>query len=73
MIPPFDIFRVATDGHLMWQAIAETLEVARLKVKTLMDAQPGDYVIYSQHTGHKMVVKADGSIVASLERTREGL
>jgi hypothetical protein len=31
----------------------------------LMDEQPGDYVICSQRTGHKMVVKADGSITGS--------
>ena len=66
MIPPFDIFRVETDGQLTWQATAETLDVARLRVKTLMDAQPGDYVIYSQETGHKMTVKADGSVIGSL-------
>ena len=63
MIPPFDIFRVETNGGLVWQAIAESLDVARLKVKMLMDEQPGDYIIRSQHTGHKIVVKADGSIV----------
>jgi hypothetical protein len=65
MIPPFDIFRVEHEAGLMWQAIAESLDVARLKVKMLMDEQPGDYVIRSQHTGHKMLVKADGSIVGS--------
>ncbi len=68
MIPPFDIFGVETDGHLMWKAVAETLDVARLRIKTLMDAQPRDYVIYSQQTGHKMVIKADGSIVGSPEK-----
>ena len=66
MIPPFDIFHVQPDGALVWQAIAGSLDVARLKVKVLMDEQPGDYVIRSQHTGHKMVVKADGSIVDEL-------
>jgi hypothetical protein len=68
MIPPFDIFRVETDGHLMWQGKAETLDVARLKVKMLMDEVPGNYVIYSQQTGHKMIIKADGSIVGSTEK-----
>ena len=65
MIPPFDIFRVEHEAGLMWQAVAESLVVARLKVKMLMDEQPGDYIIRSQHTGHKIVVKADGSIVGS--------
>lgn len=67
MIPPFDIFYVETDGELIWQCRAETLEIARLRVKTLLAVQPpGDYVICSQQTGHKMTVKADGSIVPFL-------
>jgi hypothetical protein len=65
MIPPFDIFSVQTAGGLIWQATAETLDVARLRVKTLTDAQPGDYVICSQATGHTITVKADGSVTGS--------
>ena len=61
MIPPFDIFRVESNGHLVWQGIAETLDVARLHIKILMVGQPGDYVIHSQQTGHKTIVKVDGS------------
>jgi hypothetical protein len=61
LIPPFDIFRVESDGHLVWKDTAETLDLARLRIKILMVSQPGDYVIYSQQTTHKMVVRADGS------------
>ena len=62
MIPPFDIFRISFSRALVRKGTAETLEVARLRIKTLMDAEPGDYVIYSRQTGHHMVVKADGSV-----------
>jgi hypothetical protein len=62
MTPPFDLFRIEND-RLVRQGTAETLDVARLHVKILMVGQPGDYVICSQQTGHKMVIKADGSIV----------
>ena len=61
MIPPFDIFRVGIDGRLVWQGIAETLDIARLHIKILMAGQPGGYVIHSQKTGHKTIVKTDGS------------
>ena len=64
MIPPFDIFSVQGNGELLWEAMAESLEVARLRVKTLMDVQPAEYVICSQKTGHKMAIKPDGSITA---------
>ena len=63
MLPPFDIFRVETDGHLVWKDTAETLDLARLRIKILMVLSPGDFVIYSQETGHKTVVKSDGSII----------
>ncbi len=62
MIPPFDIFRVEIDGHLVSKGTAETLDLARLRTKILMDSEPADYLIQSQQTGHKIVVKADGSI-----------
>ena len=62
MIPPFDIFRVEIDGHLVWKGAAKTLDVARLRIKILIDSEPADYLIHSQQTGHKIVVKADGSI-----------
>jgi hypothetical protein len=62
MIPPFDIFRVEIDGHLVWKGTAKTLDVARLRIKILIDSEPADYLIHSQQTGHKIVVKADGSI-----------
>jgi FtsP/CotA-like multicopper oxidase with cupredoxin domain len=63
MVPPFDIFRVETDGHLAWKDTAETLDLARLRIRILAVAEPGDYVIYSQETGHKTVVRSDGSTV----------
>ena len=68
MIPPFDIFRVESDGHLVWKDTAITLALARLRIKILMVAGPGDYVIYSQETEHKTVIKADGSILGPAER-----
>ena len=63
MIPPFDIFLVdSDDGQLVRKGTVETLDVARLRIKILMASEPGDYVIYSQQTGHHVVVKADGSV-----------
>jgi hypothetical protein len=63
MVPPFDIFRVESDGHLAWKDTAETLDLARLRIKILAVSEGGDYVIYSQETGHKTVVRSDGTTV----------
>ena len=62
MVPPFDIFRVESDGHLAWKDTGTTFELARLRIKILMVTEPGDYVIYSQETGHKTVIKPEGLI-----------
>ena len=56
MVPPFDIFRVTSDGQLIWKAAAEDLETAHRRIKLLMAVEPGDYVIFSQETGHQTVV-----------------
>lgn len=59
MLPPLDIFRVESDGHLLWKAAAETLDAARRRIKILMASEPADYVIYSQQTGHKTLIRAE--------------
>ena len=57
MNPPLDIFRVDSNGNLIWRTTAETLEAARSRVGILMTSEPGDYLIYSQKTGHKTIVR----------------
>ena len=57
MNPPLDIFRVDSDGKLVWQTTGETLDAARRRVGILMTSEPGDYVIYDQKTGYKTIVR----------------
>jgi hypothetical protein len=61
MTQTLDIFTVEEDGSLVWKGTAENLEVAKLSVKVLIATLPADYVVFSQATGHKTVIKADGS------------
>ena len=63
MLAPLDIFVVAEDGKLLWKGAAENLEVAKSSIKNLMSSAPADYVIYSQRTGNKTTIKADGSMI----------
>jgi len=58
VFPHLDIFRVESDGQLIWRAAAETSDAAQRRVKILMASEPGDYVIYSQETGDKTLVRA---------------
>lgn len=45
MFPPYNIFRVQSDGSLRWMEAAEDMERAKALVKGLAAASPGEYVI----------------------------
>ena len=60
MLPPLDVF-LQTDEGILWQGSAENFDIAKLSVQKLMASTPGTYVIYSQTTGAKTTIKADGS------------
>jgi hypothetical protein len=63
----FDIFYLRADGQLIWQCTAATLSFAKLRIKVLMTIERGDYVISNRHTGHKTMIKADGSSAPFVE------
>ena len=58
MVPPFDIFRLDEDGSLQWLQTADNLQAAKLRIEVLALSNPGQYVIFSQKTGHKTVITA---------------
>ena len=62
MLAPLDIFLMKEDGKLVWKGAAENFEVAKLSVQKWMQSTPADYMVYSQRTGNKTVIKADGTI-----------
>ena len=70
MLPPFDIFRVETDGHLVWKDTAETLVLARLRVKILMVSQPGDFVITAKRRGTRPSLNPMVRLLDLLEKSR---
>jgi hypothetical protein len=56
MIAPLDVFRME-DGVYVWKAAAESFELAKSTVQRLSATSPGEYMIFSQATGKKIVVK----------------
>jgi len=58
VIPPLDIFR-KEQGNYVWKGAAESLELAQSKVKQLAEKSPGEYMIFSQTTGNKIVIKIE--------------
>jgi hypothetical protein len=59
MFAPLDVFRME-DGVYIWKATAESFELAKLTVQRLSATSPGEYMIFSQTTGKKIVVKPGG-------------
>jgi hypothetical protein len=57
MLAPLDIFIKMEDGTYVWKAAADSFEIAKSTVKRLATNSPGEYMIFSQTTGNKIVVK----------------
>jgi hypothetical protein len=57
MIEPLDIFIKTNDGSYLWKAAADSFELAKSTVQRLAASSPGEYMIFNQATGNKIVVK----------------
>jgi hypothetical protein len=60
MVAPLDILRVFNDGAPLCMEAAQTLEEAKARVQQLAATQPGPRVTFSQKTGNKISITADG-------------
>jgi hypothetical protein len=58
MIAPFDVFRVDGQDAPVWVSSAASLDEAKAIINQLSKDTHCDYLILSQVTGHKMVIKA---------------
>jgi len=59
MLAPLDIFKME-DGTYVWKATADSLGLAKSTVERLATNSPGEYMIFSQNTGNKIVVNLNG-------------
>ena len=57
VLEPLDIFIKMEDGTYVWKAAADSFELAKSTVERLATNSPGEYMIFSQTTGNKVVVK----------------
>jgi hypothetical protein len=57
MSPPFNIFKVQSDGSLDWMETATDVERAEVRAKKLAASSPGEYVITGV-TGEKISIKS---------------
>jgi sarcosine oxidase gamma subunit len=61
MIPPYDIFKTEPNGSSRWIEAASTLDGAKARAQTLAAVSPGEYLIVSQRTGNRLVMKSNGA------------
>ena len=57
MLEPLDIFIKIEDGTYVRKTAADSFELAKSKVEQLATNVPGEYMIFNQNTGNKIVVK----------------
>jgi hypothetical protein len=57
MLAPLDIFIKMEDGTYVWKAAADSFELAKSTVERLATTSPGEYMIFNQATGNRIVVK----------------
>jgi hypothetical protein len=60
-----DIFRIQSDGELVWLESAISVQDGRAKVSELMMNTPGQYFLFCQKTQEKIYVGSDGSAKSS--------
>lgn len=56
VFPSFDVFKLDSNGQVLWKGFGESLPAAKATTQKLMVASPGDYLIVDQATGKKVVV-----------------
>jgi hypothetical protein len=65
MIPPYDIFKTEPNNSARWIEAASTLDGAKARVQALAEVSPGEYLIVSQRTGNRLVMKFNGACEAA--------
>jgi hypothetical protein len=75
MLPPFDVFKVNTDGSTLWVGAAESLEAAKARVEELLKLNlQTEFVIFSQRTQNKLSFKCgDVKMISKTESPSENL
>jgi hypothetical protein len=67
MVPPFDIFKMEKD-QLHWLESAQDFEAGKAPIELLANTSPGDYVIFSQTTKNRFLIKADQTGINAMKK-----
>jgi hypothetical protein len=62
-----DIFQIESNGSLLWQGLAATIEEAKERVQGLQVRSPGQYMIMSLKTGSKFLIDSGVQALTAVE------
>ena len=65
MFHPLDIFRVDSDGRVLWLGTVESFAAAKARIDKLGGSSPAQYLFLDQLTGRKVRVVLGTSTPAS--------
>jgi hypothetical protein len=60
MVPSFDIFQIDLIGDVLWRDTAESVVGAKVSIEKLATSSPGEYLIFDQKTGLRVLVTLPG-------------
>lgn len=60
MLAPFDLFTTEADGSVKWLGVCLDVDAAKVRVLELSAVLSGEYFIFSQTTGRRLFINADG-------------
>jgi hypothetical protein len=58
---PFCIRNVLGDGELYFVQAAQSLAAAKVRVQSLAELLPGEFVIYNEATGERVLITTQGA------------
>lgn len=61
MESPINIFRMETDGQMIWRGAAASLEEAKARVQEFAKSGPGHYMIVNLRSGLRITIAANAA------------
>jgi hypothetical protein len=60
MVPSFNVFKIDLIGDVLWRDTAESPVAAKVSIEKLATSSPGEYLIFDQKTGLRVLVTLPG-------------
>jgi len=55
MLPSLDIFKIDSDGGVLWRGAVKSFAVAQARIQMLGLSSPGEYIILDEDSGQRLL------------------